>query len=318
VRVSLTKKQQQTEAGIELLQLCQTVTDDGHLSDAEIQDVREWLNENKDCGFESWNHLSAVLDKILADGIVTAEERLQLYKEIVKVLPPDLRELVVARKKEIDRAQKELNSPIDKWDFMVAGVRYEGRPDTIYRYAREGDAVYLWREPKNRFDKNAIAVLLKNAMQIGFVPAEWASQMALELDRGQPHRASIRKLLTAGRSPIPVVVASIYSANSTLENLIFERDVPQIVLPTVSRSEVFWCQKCGNKLYASEGLYCDRCQAAPGLPATPAVARPEPAPVRIMPIRPVDRSNQSDNLVGWALVLLMVVCLVAYCSYSTR
>ena len=79
-----------------------------------------------------------MLDKILADGIVTEEERLQLYKELVKVLPPDLRELVVARKKEIDRARKELNSPIDKWDFMVAGVRYEGRPDTIYRYAREG------------------------------------------------------------------------------------------------------------------------------------------------------------------------------------
>ena len=74
-RVTLTSKQRQTEAGIELLQLCQTVTEDGHLSDEEIESLREWVNENKGCGFASWEHLAAVLDRILADGLSCISRR---------------------------------------------------------------------------------------------------------------------------------------------------------------------------------------------------------------------------------------------------
>jgi hypothetical protein len=47
-RLSLTKSQVSARPGIELLALCQTITGDGSLSDAEIGQLRDWLAENRE------------------------------------------------------------------------------------------------------------------------------------------------------------------------------------------------------------------------------------------------------------------------------
>ena len=47
-RLSLTKKQQKTVAGTELLALCQTITDDGQIANDEIVELRNWLHTNRD------------------------------------------------------------------------------------------------------------------------------------------------------------------------------------------------------------------------------------------------------------------------------
>ncbi len=47
-RRSLTKTQLQTPAGAELLSLCQSITEDGRIAEAETTDLRDWLTRSRD------------------------------------------------------------------------------------------------------------------------------------------------------------------------------------------------------------------------------------------------------------------------------
>jgi hypothetical protein len=51
------------------------------------------------------------------------------------------------------------------------------------------------------------------------------------LDDGLPHQAIITKILTGGRSPIPVVEVDVFRQEARGENLVFEADVPTKVSP---------------------------------------------------------------------------------------
>jgi hypothetical protein len=62
------------------------------------------------------------------------------------------------------REARMRNTPLETWDFMVAGSLYEGRAALIEGYARIGDLVYLARDPANRFSANAIEIRLSNGM----------------------------------------------------------------------------------------------------------------------------------------------------------
>ena len=248
------------------------------------------------------------------------KSRVNLYREIVKVLPTDLRALVVAKKKQIDQAKKDINTPIGKWDFMVAGVRYEGRPNIIYRHAKEGDPVFLLRDRENVHSGTAVAVLLKNGMQIGFVPAEWSVEIAPLLDAGNPHTGVMETDLTGGKSPIPVVVAKIFAAHAEVPELVFERDVPRkVVLESAPKEEVFWCTECGAKLYGARS-FCSKCGAqngstekGQGIPVASVQLRPVAAPtVNLALPKKVARDNPPWRLIGLLsfLGLLVVLSLV--------
>ena len=127
---------------------------------------------------------------------------------------------------EAQREERLRNRPLDSWDFMVAGVRYEGRPEIISEYANAGDPAFLARDRENKFSRNAVEVRLENGMQIGFVPEEDAIEVAPHLDAGHPHAAYIKKILTGGRSPIPVVVASVFRPDAVRSDLVFQHQMP--------------------------------------------------------------------------------------------
>ncbi len=65
----------------------------------------------------------------------------------------------------------------------VAGVMYGKRSQTILKCTLK-ERVFLQREPDNRYDKNAIAVLNKHRQKIGYVRRAIAGQMASLLDAG--------------------------------------------------------------------------------------------------------------------------------------
>jgi len=237
-RISLTKKQRESEIGAELLSLCQTATADGSLSPEEILGLRDWLNENRHAGLPAISHLATVVDKIIADRRVTLEERRELFMAIETVLPPDIRSIAkTARRtqeerererlriqrqseKQHMREERERNDPIEHWDFMVAGSRYEGRPATISRYAQSGAPAFLVRDRGNKYSRNAVEVRTRSGHQIGFVPEEDAVDIAPLLDAGHPYLAEIKKILTGGRFPIPVVIAEIYRKDATVHGLV--------------------------------------------------------------------------------------------------
>jgi hypothetical protein len=123
---------------------------------------------------------------------------------------------------------------------MVAGVRYEGRPRLIAKYVRPDDTVFLVRDRNNRFSRNAVEVRTRHGYQIGFVPENYAIGLAPLLDKGCSHVAFITKVLTGGRSPIPVVQAYVHRADSTEPGAVFEKDVPakkQYAVPTETEEQ---------------------------------------------------------------------------------
>lgn len=230
-RISLTKSQLRTELGAELLSLCESVTADGKLAPDEAQDLREWLDDAVDAELPAASYLREVVTKVLADGEVTPDECREVYKAVEAVLPIEVRRQATAARREIESAEREKakdvreaerverkrNLQIASANFMVAGVRHEGRPTVIERYAETGAGVQLARDRGNRYSQYAIAVHLENGKQIGFVPEFDAERLAPLLDDGAKSDAYITKILSGGRSPIPVVQARLYSADATIE-----------------------------------------------------------------------------------------------------
>lgn len=225
-RVSLTKTQLRSTLGAELLSLCQTVTADGRLSEQELQDLRVWLEDSREADLPAISFLRETVQRILADGAVTPGELQELYRAIETVLPPELRRQAKAARKAVESQERAKNRPIASANFMVAGCRYEGRPEVIRRYAFAGDSVILQRDPHNPHSPNAIRVCLTNGRQIGFVPEDDARGLSPLLDRGARYKAFLTKILTGGRSPIPVVQAYLYDAEATVEGALATSPAP--------------------------------------------------------------------------------------------
>jgi HIRAN domain len=227
-RLSITKLQRETEAAIELISLCQTVTEDGSVSDEEVAALRQWLTDNADTELPARDFLEETVARIVADGVVTVEERRDLWRAIETVLPRDLRAPLTARRRAQEyavksaareareqaradtRVARERNRPVGSWNFMVAGCRHEDRPATIREYAEPDASVDLVREPGNKYSRNAVGVCLDNALKIGYVPEELATEIAPLLDGGHRQSAYLTKILSGGRTPIPVVQAYLY------------------------------------------------------------------------------------------------------------
>jgi hypothetical protein len=229
VRVSLSRAQLASQAGADLLSLCQAVTSDGSLADEEIKEIQAWLLEHRTTDLPAISFLIPIVEGILQDGVVTEDEKKQLFVAIERVLPAEIRSISksarravetvakevqkVEREKEREekRNEREKRRPIARFDFMVAGTRYQGRGKIIEKSVSEGDSLILERDPRNRHSKNAIEILTSKGEQIGFVPEDDATEIAPLLDAGNRAEATVKKLLTAGRSPLPVVVVSVYS-----------------------------------------------------------------------------------------------------------
>jgi hypothetical protein len=89
-----------------------------------------------------------------------------------------------------------------------------------------GDRAYLVRDRGNRFSKNAVEVRLHNGVQAGYVPEEIAIELAPLLDQGLPHTGVLTKVLTGGRTPIPVMQARLFRVDAGIADLVLEHEVP--------------------------------------------------------------------------------------------
>lgn len=226
--------------GAELLALCQTITEDGRLTDLEVGELKQWLSTNRNSDLPAIDYLVEIVEEILADGRVSEDERKRLHLSLEKVLPPEYRQDALAARrqvvqeerdlraaqKESDRLEKQRNRPISSADFMVAGVHIGDRPAVVEREAIPGCIAYLAREPNNQYSRNAIEIRLSSGRQIGYVPESDAVRIAPLLDAGGRVAASVKKVLTGGRVPIPVVVASVYSNDSDVPGAHSSEDVP--------------------------------------------------------------------------------------------
>lgn len=91
IRVTLTKSHLSTKRGKELFGILSEITQDGMLSNAEIEKLRVWLSTSELKQIPGEQHLSEVLSQIIANGAISQDERRLFQKEIERVLPPSQR-----------------------------------------------------------------------------------------------------------------------------------------------------------------------------------------------------------------------------------
>jgi hypothetical protein len=231
----------ETEAGsaAELVALLRHITEDGTITVAGVGELKVWLEANQHSDLPAIEFLRTTLDQ------TPAEEYNTLYKAVERVLPSELRAKAKARRVEAELAEKtkererkaalrnclseerKRNTRIYSANFMVAGTSYEGRSGLIQTELEPGQAVYLARDPHNRYDKNAIEIRLDSGRRIGFVPRAEARRMARHLDRGCKQWAVCAKILDSGERLIPVVEVALYRSDATTPDAIDRNQVPQ-------------------------------------------------------------------------------------------
>src|SRR5204862_939133 len=90
-RVSLSSRQQASDAGIELIELCNTITEDGRLLDPEIAALREWTERTRNLDLPARSLISEKIQRVITVGSISDVERAELQVAIEKVLPPEAR-----------------------------------------------------------------------------------------------------------------------------------------------------------------------------------------------------------------------------------
>lgn len=85
-----------------------------------------------------------------------------------------------------------MNLDFEEISYLInlSGVTWENR-QTIIGELNPKMEVYLERDYQNKYDKNAIAVKIKNGQQIGWIPKHLAETLAPELDADINWRAKI-------------------------------------------------------------------------------------------------------------------------------
>lgn len=145
-RVGLTKKQLATEFGASLVQRLRAITSDGQLTTGEVRELSEWLNERRDDvqGLPGAAYLYELVSDVMADGVVTADERREFIRAVERVLPTEDRAAAKAARREAEKPPAterqlaymevlgivwDVHNPPDKWTAsdMISAALEAGR-----------------------------------------------------------------------------------------------------------------------------------------------------------------------------------------------
>jgi HIRAN domain-containing protein len=228
-RVTLTKAERATTAGIELVALLTELSDDGVVTRDELARLRAWLEVDRGVNFAACPFLHEVIDRITSDGEITEDELDTLASAIERVLPPEIRKHATERRKQQRTARREALKaarqaeraamlearerarPLHRGDFIVAGAGRSAERRAACESLRAGARVVLEREPDNRHDANAILILNTAGDELGYVPREDAAVMAPLLDAGGWVEATVKKVIEARSGhTLPVIVSTMY------------------------------------------------------------------------------------------------------------
>ncbi len=242
-RLSLTRKQTETGPGLELLHILEEISAHGKISAEQVVRLHDWLAGYPDANLPAVAFLAKLIEEIVAHN--TPGERAALQLAIERLLPVERRDIVRARRRGLEEAEKaaakearlaereaarqvrERNRPVSQFNFMVAGASYEGRWKIIDAHVSVNGLVYLVREPDNPVDRNAVAIRLANGLQIGYAPRDYAAPITQLLNAGFRQRAWCSKLLTRTAFAIPVIEAAFYNRDATIEGAVVPESLPQ-------------------------------------------------------------------------------------------
>jgi len=209
-----------TPAGIDILAFCRSLPPDGRLSKDDIELLRDWADRYQDVSLPAREYLSGIVSKALADQVITADERDWVYFAVEPVLPVQLRRGTQEQRRIAELLQAESDGRSDatlSFDFLLGGVHLDDHWQTIQSRVKAGDVVYLVQSPADAPRDQRVRVVLATGESIGFVPEEDALPIAPEVARGARVEASVRKILSGGQYPIPVIGGRVHCSASTLD-----------------------------------------------------------------------------------------------------
>jgi hypothetical protein len=111
MRVTLTKSQLSTERGAELFKILCEITQDGILTDAEVERLKAWLDTSGAASLPSEKALTDLLGRLFANGKISRDERRELQKEIERILPPSQRAEAKQAREHLDAIDTPVNPP---------------------------------------------------------------------------------------------------------------------------------------------------------------------------------------------------------------
>jgi hypothetical protein len=107
-----------------------------------------------------------------------------------------------------------------KKSAIVAGTGFEGRASLIRKHCREGLKAVLKREPSNRHDENAVAVLLEvprlggllgtKLIQVGYIKANTAKSLAKKMDEGANVGAFVKSFYAPADRDFPRITLEVF------------------------------------------------------------------------------------------------------------
>ena len=212
IRVSLTKKQQESELGCNLLELCKNLTDDGILTDEEIITLKEFIDIQED-SIPAIQFLKSKINDFYNQDLESFKNKKYLYKSIESIMPVVDRKAAKEKRTSLEKAERSRNAVLLHENFMVAGCKRGSRSENVDGISI-GDRATLEREYDNEHDEYAVLVF-HNGFEIGYVPKDQAKQVALMLDRKTKYKAYFKKLLSDySDKAIPVVSVLFYNEDS--------------------------------------------------------------------------------------------------------
>lgn len=213
-----------TEACLDLLAICDPISENGRLLPSEVAALNEWVATYAAGAVVPHDQIVALLRRMLSVGVITDGERAELRSGIDRLLPPDTRDALRAARKKGPAKRAADDVPIDSYRFIVAGTRDLERSTHIARYAFEGDEVLLVRDPKNARSRSAIIVRLLAGFDIGYVPELEARTMAPHVDENLPYIATVNRVVRGGHAPIPVITADFFRGEARVDGARRPRD----------------------------------------------------------------------------------------------
>ncbi|MNO11630.1 HIRAN domain protein [compost metagenome] len=94
-------------------------------------------------------------------------------------------------------------------EINLSGVSWENRQNVVNQI-NEQTELLLVRDYNNQYDKNAIAVKLKNDVQVGWIPKKTAEIMAPEIDAGVNWEAKFSSILGNEETQLKGVLIKLF------------------------------------------------------------------------------------------------------------
>ena len=187
VRITLTKAHLETWAGSKLIALLSRIAADGKLEDAEIHELRQWLEAHRSKRRQvpaiAW--LAEIVEDVLADGVVTSDERIELVLAIERVLPKEEREQAIAARTS-DDTLTDMPTRATKAPKVAAAREPKPEPASTPRQSR------LATEPQKNYLRS-LGIPVPDNMTFAEAGARFADMRNSRSDQATPRQRMVMR-----------------------------------------------------------------------------------------------------------------------------